>query len=58
MLQYFKENTVKVGSRRLEEAADIIPRGVFVEESRPEYCDEYAQVIARAQATSGGGDEA
>ncbi|MFP4430686.1 MAG: 2-oxoacid:ferredoxin oxidoreductase subunit beta [Spirochaetaceae bacterium] len=30
----------------------LIPRGVFVEERRPEYCDEYTKVIERAQGAS------
>jgi 2-oxoglutarate/2-oxoacid ferredoxin oxidoreductase subunit beta len=31
---------------------ELVPRGVFVEEARPEYCDEYAEVIERARGGS------
>ena len=54
MLTQFKEQTAKVGSRQIDEQSQLIPRGVFVEEQRPEYCDQYAQVIQRAQAGKGG----
>ena len=55
MLRHFKEGTAKVGSRQLAEQVDLIPRGVFVDEERPEYCDQYAEVIQRAQAARAGG---
>ena len=52
MLTTFKERTARIGSKRLETAVDgepRIPRGIFVETERPEYCDQYAEVVARAQ---------
>jgi 2-oxoglutarate ferredoxin oxidoreductase subunit beta len=49
MLRAFKDGTAKVGSRQFEEREDLVPRGVFVEERRPEYCERYDEVIARAQ---------
>ncbi|MFW5643032.1 MAG: 2-oxoacid:ferredoxin oxidoreductase subunit beta [Alkalispirochaeta sp.] len=50
MLTYYKEYTARVGSKALEENSDLVPRGVFVEESRPEYCERYAEIVAAAQS--------
>ena len=47
------ERTVKVGEGQAAgndaEPGELIPRGVFVDVERPEYCDEYQKVIDRAQ---------
>ena len=50
MLNHFKEYTARVGSKKLDESGEMVARGVFVEHERPEYCDQYAQVVQRAQA--------
>ncbi len=49
MLEYFKEKTVPLGSDKLNQDPTLIPRGIFVEETIPEYCDEYAKIVALAQ---------
>ena len=49
MLRLQKENTAPVGSKKLDENPNLIPRGIFVQEERPEYCDEYDKVIEKAQ---------
>lgn len=55
MLTWFKEGTAKTGSPALAENDRLVPRGVFVETDRPEYCDQYAEVMERAQAERAGG---
>ncbi len=53
MLQWYKDHTVPTGSPKLEEDKTLIPRGIFVEETLPEYTDAYAETIARASAKRG-----
>jgi 2-oxoglutarate/2-oxoacid ferredoxin oxidoreductase subunit beta len=49
MLQLYRDNTAKLGSKALLDNPGLIARGIFVDIDRPEYCDEYEKVIARAQ---------
>jgi 2-oxoglutarate ferredoxin oxidoreductase subunit beta len=49
MMTFYKENTTSVGSKAKQENPDLIERGVFVREERPEYCSAYDEVIARAK---------
>ena len=49
LLEHYRDTTAPLGSKKLEENPNLIPRGVFREEIRPEYCDEYAKLIAKAQ---------
>ena len=49
MMESFKTNTVKIGSKKLEKNPNLIQRGIFVENTdKPEYCEAYDQVIATA----------
>ena len=48
MLVQYRTTTARLGSRRLAEQPGLIARGVFVETQRPEYCQSYDQVMARA----------
>jgi 2-oxoglutarate ferredoxin oxidoreductase subunit beta len=48
MLKIFRDQTTPVGSKAKQENPDLIERGVFVQEERPEYCAEYEKVIQRA----------
>ncbi|MCG8568344.1 MAG: 2-oxoacid:ferredoxin oxidoreductase subunit beta, partial [Desulfobacterales bacterium] len=49
MMEAFKTNTVKIGSKKLEKNPNLIQRGIFVENTdKPEYCEAYDQVIATA----------
>ena len=49
MMKWFKDNTVRVGSRAKQENPAHLERGIFVrDEDKPEYCREYESVIARA----------
>jgi 2-oxoglutarate/2-oxoacid ferredoxin oxidoreductase subunit beta len=53
MLELYKENTAKLGSKALEERPHLIPRGIFVDSDRPEYCEEYDKIIAAAMKEVG-----
>ncbi|MBU0972781.1 MAG: 2-oxoacid:ferredoxin oxidoreductase subunit beta [Proteobacteria bacterium] len=49
MMEGFKENTVKIGSKKLEKNPDLIQRGIFVEDTdKPEYCEAYDRIIKSA----------
>jgi len=52
MLNYFKTHTVPVGSKKKEEDQTLIERGIFIQESRPEYCDEYEKIVRKARTVS------
>lgn len=48
MVELYKNNTAKIGSKALEENPGLIGRGIFVDVDKPEYCEEYDKIIARA----------
>ena len=48
MMQFFKDNTAKIGSKQPSE--DKILRGIFVEKQRPEYCNQYDTIVEKAIA--------
>lgn len=48
MLENYKNNTVKIGSRALTENPALIARGIFADVEKPEYCREYDKIIERA----------
>lgn len=48
MMESFKTGTTRIDSKAKQENPDLIERGIFVEEDRPEYCDEYSHIITRA----------
>lgn len=50
MMNFYKTNTTPIGSKKKAENPDLIERGVFVHDKRPEYCEEYGKVMERAQA--------
>ncbi len=55
MLEYFKTNTVPVGSKLKKENPDLIERGIFVhDDQEKEYCEEYDKIIEKATALAGG----
>jgi 2-oxoglutarate ferredoxin oxidoreductase subunit beta len=49
LLEYYRDNTAPLGSKKLEENQTLSPRGIVVERERPEYCEEYQNVIALAE---------
>jgi 2-oxoglutarate ferredoxin oxidoreductase subunit beta len=48
MLNYYKTHTISIGSEKKEENPDLIERGIFKQEEKPEYCDEYDEIIEKA----------
>ena len=48
MVNWFKKNTTYIGSKAKNENPDLIERGIFVQDERPEYCKQYEQVVAKA----------
>ncbi len=49
MMEGFRTNTVKIGSKKLENNPGLIQRGIFVEDTdRPEYCEAYDEIIKTA----------
>jgi 2-oxoglutarate/2-oxoacid ferredoxin oxidoreductase subunit beta len=47
MLNSFKERTTPLGSGKKEKDPTLIERGIFVDEERPEYCEEYQKIVDR-----------
>ncbi|MCG8551224.1 MAG: thiamine pyrophosphate-dependent enzyme, partial [Desulfobacterales bacterium] len=46
MVEWLKDNTVKMGSKKLEENPDLIQRGIFREETEQyEYCEAYQELV-------------
>jgi len=48
MIAYFKNNTIPIGSKAKQENQDLLERGIFVQEERPEYCSLYEKVVQKA----------
>jgi 2-oxoglutarate ferredoxin oxidoreductase subunit beta len=48
MMTRMKAITVPIGSKKKAENPDLIERGIFVQEEKPEYCSEYSKIIERA----------
>jgi 2-oxoglutarate ferredoxin oxidoreductase subunit beta len=49
MLNHYKTNTVPIGSKKKKENPDLIERGIFIQEERPEYCAEYEKIVEKAK---------
>lgn len=49
MLEWYRDNTALLGSKKLEENPNLIARGVFKETDAPEYCEEYDKLIAKVR---------
>ncbi len=52
MMNVFKDSTVRIGSKKKAENPDLIERGIFVEEERPEYSTSYLELIEREIETA------
>jgi len=48
MMKSYKTGTTPIGSEAKKEHPELIERGIFVEEDRPEYCTEYENIIKKA----------
>ncbi|SDU61205.1 2-oxoacid:ferredoxin oxidoreductase subunit beta [Desulfobacula phenolica] len=50
MMEGYKTQTAKIGSKKLEKNPGLIQRGIFVENTDiPEYCEAYDQIIEKAK---------
>jgi 2-oxoglutarate ferredoxin oxidoreductase subunit beta len=48
MVKWYKNNTTPIGSKTKKENPELIERGIFVQEERPEYCRQYEKVVQTA----------
>ena len=48
MMKLYRDITTPIGSKAKQENPDLIERGIFVQEEKPEYCKEYDKIIERA----------
>ena len=49
MMKGFKEGTAPIGSKKKAEHPDLIERGIFVNEERPEYSRSYLELVERCR---------
>ncbi len=49
MMEIYKKNTVRIGSKKKQENPDLLERGIFVQKELPEYCREYDNIISKAR---------
>jgi 2-oxoglutarate ferredoxin oxidoreductase subunit beta len=49
MMKSFKEGTAPIGSKKKAEHPDLIERGIFVNEERPEYSRSYLELVERCR---------
>lgn len=52
MMKQYKDQTTPVGSKAKEKNPELIERGIFVQEERPEYCREYDRLIQKAMGAT------
>jgi 2-oxoglutarate ferredoxin oxidoreductase subunit beta len=57
MLERFRDGTVAKGSRKAAENPELIERGIFVEEERPEYSSEYSILVNQCMKTKESGEK-
>ena len=48
MLKHLKEHTTPIGSKAKQKNPSLIERGIFVQEEKPEYCEEYEKIVEKA----------
>ncbi|MGD8962440.1 MAG: 2-oxoacid:ferredoxin oxidoreductase subunit beta [Desulfobacterales bacterium] len=48
MIDYYKKNTTPIGSKAKRENPNLIERGIFVQQEKPEYCNQYEQLVQKA----------
>jgi 2-oxoglutarate ferredoxin oxidoreductase subunit beta len=49
-MESYKNDTTPIGSKAKKENPNLIERGIFVQEEKPEYCSEYEKIIKKAMA--------
>lgn len=53
MLELHNSRTAPLGSKKLEQNPDLVPRGIFLDIEQPEYCCEYDKIIEHASGKAG-----
>jgi 2-oxoglutarate ferredoxin oxidoreductase subunit beta len=48
MVKWFKKNTTPIGSKAKKENPELIERGIFVQQDKPEYCKQYEKIVQTA----------
>jgi 2-oxoglutarate ferredoxin oxidoreductase subunit beta len=48
MVRRMRDVTTPIGSKAKQDNPDLIERGIFVQQERPEYCKEYDKIVERA----------
>ena len=48
MVKWYKKNTTPIGSKAKKENPELVERGIFVQEERPEYCKQYEKIVQTA----------
>lgn len=48
MLTYYKTHTIPIGSKKKAEPPDLIERGIFKQQEKPEYCTEYDKIMEKS----------
>ncbi len=49
MMKSYKDGTAPIGSKKSKEHPELIERGIFVEEERPEYVDSYLELVKECE---------
>ena len=49
LMKIYQENTVKIGSKKAQASPELIQRGIFVQESEPEYVETYQKLTVDLQ---------
>ena len=47
-INYYKDYTIPIGDEMKKKNPNLIERGIFVQEEKPEYCTEYMELIKKA----------
>jgi 2-oxoglutarate ferredoxin oxidoreductase subunit beta len=48
MMKRMQAMTTPIGSKKKVDNPELIERGIFIQEEKPEYCSEYSKIIERA----------
>jgi 2-oxoglutarate ferredoxin oxidoreductase subunit beta len=48
MLHYYRTHTIPLGSDKKAKHPELIERGIFITEEKPEYCTEYDAIVEKA----------
>jgi 2-oxoglutarate ferredoxin oxidoreductase subunit beta len=52
MLHYYRTHTAPLGSDKKAKHPELIERGIFIAEEKPEYCAEYDAIVEKASKES------